>query len=75
MDSESLEESHIELFTLLEKAIKHKVEVNFSYKKHTFYVKPLKLAFFDGFWYVLTWIVRIKINLKSFTLNHYPIYC
>ena len=69
VDSESLEESHIELFTLLEKAIKHKVEVNFSYKKHTFYVKPLKLAFFDGFWYVLALDSKDKDKFKKFHLK------
>lgn len=69
VDSESLEESDIELFTLLEKAIKHKVEVSFLYKKHTFHVKPLKLAFFDGFWYVLALDSKDKDKFKKFHLK------
>ena len=31
------------------KAIKEKVEIKFDYEKYNFHVKPLKLAFFDGF--------------------------
>ena len=45
LDSEHLEEIHIELFSSLEGAIKSKIEVIFNYKKHTFTIKPLKLAF------------------------------
>ena len=53
IESEILEEGHIDLFSRLEHAIKHKCTVDFDYKKHTFTLKPLKLAFFDGFWYLL----------------------
>jgi predicted DNA-binding transcriptional regulator YafY len=68
-DSESLEESHIEFFTLLEKAIKSKVEVTFDYKKHSFMVKPLKLAFFDGFWYLLALDSHDEDKFKKFHLK------
>ena len=69
VDSESLEESHIDLFTSLEKAIKSKVEIAFDYKKHSFMVKPLKLAFFDGFWYLLALDSHNEDKFKKFHLK------
>lgn len=69
IDSENLEESHIELFTSLEKAIKSKVEVTFDYKKYLFNVKPLKLAFFDGFWYLLALDSHDEDKFKKFHLK------
>lgn len=69
IDSENLEESHIELFTSLEKAIKSKVEVAFDYKKHSFVIKPLKLAFFDGFWYLLALDSHDEDKFKKFHLK------
>lgn len=69
ISSESLEESHITLFALMEQAIKTKVEVSFEYKKHTFRIKPLKLAFFDGFWYVLALDTNHEDKFKKFHLK------
>ena len=69
VQSEALEESHIELFSKIEKAIKERITVSFTYKKHTFEIKPLKLAFFDGFWYVLTQDCNDKDKFKKFHLK------
>ena len=49
VNSEFLEEKNMILFEQMEKAIKQKVEIIFDYEKYQFHVKPLKLAFFDGF--------------------------
>ena len=53
INGEYLEEKNIVLFEQIEKAIKQKVEIQFDYENYNFHVKPLKLAFFDGFWYLL----------------------
>lgn len=69
VESESLDESHIELFSLLEKAIKTKHTVSFTYKKHLFDVQPLKLAFFDSFWYLLARDIQDDNKFKKFYLK------
>ncbi|MBN2833072.1 MAG: transcriptional regulator [Campylobacterales bacterium] len=69
IDSESLEENHISLFAQLEHAIKNKVEITFEYKKHEFYIKPLKLVFFDGFWYLLALDSNHNDKFKKFHLK------
>lgn len=69
VESESLDESHIELFSLLEKAIKTKHTVSFTYKKHLFDVQPLKLAFFDSFWYLLALDIQDDNKFKKFYLK------
>ena len=53
INGEYLEEKNIVLFEQIEKSIKQKVEIQFDYENYNFHVKPLKLAFFDGFWYLL----------------------
>lgn len=53
INGEYLEEKNIALFEQVEKAIKQKIEINFDYENNNFHIKPLKLAFFDGFWYLL----------------------
>lgn len=40
-------------FDFIEKLILQKVELGFEYKGKSYEVKPLKLAYFDGFWYIL----------------------
>jgi len=69
IDSESLEENHISLFAKLEQAIKNKVEITFEYKKYEFCVKPLKLVFFDGFWYLLALDSDHDDKFKKFHLK------
>ena len=69
VESETLEDKHIELFGKLEDAIKAKKCVRFDYKKHSFEVKPLKLAFFDGFWYLLALDTENGDKFKKFHLK------
>lgn len=69
LNSESLDESHIDTFSKLENAIKAKMQVEFEYKKRIFIVKPLKLAFFDGFWYLLCFDVNDNDKFKKFHLK------
>ncbi len=68
VNSEYLEEKSIELFEQMEKAIKEKVEITFDYEKYNFHVKPLKLAFFDGFWYLLA--LHLKKDKETFKKYH-----
>ena len=69
VDSETLDENHIALFSSLEKAIKCKYTVSLQYKKHTFNIKPLKLVFFDGFWYLLALDINDDDKFKKFHLK------
>ena len=68
VNGEYLEEKNIELFENIEKAIKEKNEIKFDYEKYNFHVKPLKLAFFDGFWYLLA--LHIQNNKEAFKKYH-----
>ena len=68
VNGEYLEEKNIELFENIEKAIKEKNEIKFDYEKYNFHVKPLKLAFFDGFWYLLS--LHIHNNKETFKKYH-----
>ena len=68
INSEYLEEKNINIFEELEKAIKQKVEIKFDYEQKKYRVKPLKLAFFEGFWYLLTF--DIKTNREIFKKFH-----
>lgn len=68
INGEYLEEKNIALFEQIEKAIKQKVEIKFDYENYNFYVKPLKLAFFDGFWYLLA--LDIKNDKETFKKYH-----
>ncbi|MCI0501270.1 MAG: WYL domain-containing protein, partial [Epsilonproteobacteria bacterium] len=69
MDSETLDDGNLELFITLEKSIKNKQEISFIYKKHLFTLKPLKLAFFDGFWYLLAFDSKDNDKFKKFHLK------
>lgn len=53
-------------FKILEKAIKTQNEVEFVYEGKNFIVKPIKLAFFDGFWYLLVLDSGQKDTFKKF---------
>ncbi|MDZ7818025.1 MAG: WYL domain-containing protein [Aliarcobacter sp.] len=48
--------------------MKQKVEIKFDYENYNFHVKPLKLAFFDGFWYLLA--LHIKNEKETFKKYH-----
>ncbi|MDD2508466.1 MAG: transcriptional regulator [Aliarcobacter skirrowii] len=68
VNGEYLEDKTVALFEQIEKAIKDKNEIKFDYEKYNFHVKPLKLAFFDGFWYLLAF--HIKKNKEEFKKYH-----
>jgi predicted DNA-binding transcriptional regulator YafY len=74
LDSESLSEENLLLFSNLEKAIKAKVIINLSYttvqgQKRLMTLKPLKLAFFEGFWYLLALDTGAKDTFKKLHLK------
>jgi len=69
IDSEALNENTLHSFETIEKAIKNKTEITFKYIKNKFKVKPLKLAFFDGFWYLLCLDSNDKDTFKKFHLK------
>lgn len=69
INGEYLEEKSIALFEEIEKSIKEKVEIKFDYEKYNFHVKPLKLAFFDGFWYLLALHKGDKEIFKKYHLK------
>ena len=68
VNAEYLEDKSIVLFEQIEKAIKDKNEIKFDYENYNFHVKPLKLAFFDGFWYLLA--LHVKKNKEEFKKYH-----
>ncbi|MGJ0362182.1 helix-turn-helix transcriptional regulator [Aliarcobacter cryaerophilus] len=68
VNAEFLEDKSIALFEQIEKAIKEKNEIKFDYENYNFHVKPLKLAFFDGFWYLLA--LHVKKNKEEFKKYH-----
>lgn len=69
INSEALEEEHIQSFEIIENAIKNRCQISFLYQGHEFDVKPLKLAFFEGFWYLLALDVKKKDTFKKFHLK------
>ncbi|MCT7472977.1 helix-turn-helix transcriptional regulator [Aliarcobacter cryaerophilus] len=68
VNGEYLEDKTVALFEQIEKAIKEKNEIKFDYENYNFHVKPLKLAFFDGFWYLLA--LHVKKNKEEFKKYH-----
>ncbi|WP_027327425.1 helix-turn-helix transcriptional regulator [Helicobacter pametensis] len=64
--SEKLDEGDLQNFKMIEKAIKSKNEVGFVYEGKNFIAKPIKLAFFDGFWYLLALDSGQKDTFKKF---------
>ncbi|GGD49967.1 transcriptional regulator [Malaciobacter pacificus] len=68
INSEYLEEKNMILFNEIERVIKQKIEIEFEYENHSFHVKPLKLAFFDGFWYLLA--LHVKKDKEIFKKFH-----
>ncbi len=69
ISSETLNENDIIIFNALEDAIKRKREINVNYNNYEFTLKPLKLAFFDGFWYLLAFDTKADNVFKKFHLK------
>ena len=53
INNEKLSEEDLVNFQALEDAIREKAEITCTYNGFEFLVKPLKLALFEGFWYLL----------------------
>ena len=51
--SESLDDSDLIHFDFIERVITKRVELGFEYQGKHYEIKPFKLAYFEGFWYVL----------------------
>lgn len=69
LDSEALSSENLELFNLLEVSIKKRVQISCNYRKGDFELKPIKLAFFDGFWYLLALDTKNCDKFKKFHLK------
>ncbi|NLK66537.1 MAG: WYL domain-containing transcriptional regulator [Campylobacteraceae bacterium] len=69
ISSEELDEKSLENFTTLESAISEKRVVECRYKNHKFRVLPLKLAMFEGFWYLLLFDTNDSDKFKKFYLS------
>lgn len=74
LSTEILAEEHLKMFSLLEEAIKSKQLVQGHYtaiskKKRFVKLKPLRLAFFDGYWYLLAFDVEDDDCFKKFHLK------
>ncbi|MDD3595893.1 transcriptional regulator [Sulfuricurvum sp.] len=74
LDSETLSEEHLKTFTLLENAIKSRNLISAAYtsvnkKRRNVKLKPLRLAFFDGYWYLLAFDAESKDTFKKFHLK------
>lgn len=66
--SESLSEADLANFSIIEGAITARREIAFLYRKNgkSYQIKPLKLAHFDGFWYVMCLDSRKNDTFKKF---------
>lgn len=73
-NSETLSEDHLHIFSLLENAIKTRNLITASYtsvtkKQRNVKLKPLRLAFFDGYWYLLAFDAESQDTFKKFHLK------
>lgn len=69
ISSEKLSEDDFINFELLENAIKERSLVQCEYAGFKFKIKPLKLAMFDGFWYLLFLDTNKNDTFKKFHLK------
>lgn len=53
LGSEEPDEAMLKKFEIIQQAIANKNIIKCDYKKHKFEIKPLKIALFEGFWYLL----------------------
>ena len=64
--SESLDDDDLLNFDFIEKAITKRVELAFEYEGKAYQIKPIKLACFSGFWYVLALDSADEDTFKKF---------
>lgn len=69
INNEKLSEDDLVNFQTLEDAIREKAEIICTYNGFEFIVKPLKLALFEGFWYLLLLDSKKSNKFKKFHLK------
>ena len=69
INNEKLSEDDLVNFQTLEDAIREKAEITCTYNGFEFLVKPLKLALFEGFWYLLLLDSKKGNKFKKFHLK------
>ena len=69
INNEKLSEEDLVNFQALEDAIREKAEITCTYNGFEFLVKPLKLALFEGFWYLLLLDSKKGNKFKKFHLK------
>lgn len=69
LKNENLDSNDLEFFKSLALAIENKEMINFTYNNYKFKVKPLKIANFDGFWYLLCLDTNKEDKFKKFHLK------
>lgn len=74
LSTETLGEENLKMFSILEDAIKARYTVQGFYtavskKKRSIQLKPLRLAFFDGYWYLLALDIEDNDTFKKFHLK------
>ena len=69
INNEKLSEDDLINFQTLEDAIREKAEITCTYNGFEFLVKPLKLALFEGFWYLLLLDSNKGDKFKKFHLK------
>ena len=69
INNEKLSEDNLVNFQVLEDAIREKAEITCTYNDFEFLVKPLKLALFEGFWYLLLLDSKKSNKFKKFHLK------
>ena len=69
--AEDLRENDLANFSLLESVINDKEQISFVFRTKEYKLEPLKLAFFEGFWYLLGFdITQSKTKIfKKFYLK------
>ena len=67
INAEKLSQKELEIFKSIENAIRQKHLISVLYRKMEFELKPVKIALFDGFWYLLALDGKKfkKFHLKS----------
>ena len=69
--AENLTQTDFANFTLLESVINDKEQISFIFRAKQYKLEPLKLAFFEGFWYLLGFDISQSSNktFKKFYLK------
>lgn len=69
LNTETLDDKSMESFSMIEKAIVQRNEISFDFKDKRYRTQPLKLALFEGFWYLLAFDMKASGIFKKFYLK------